>query len=124
MKPLVQFMDSLKLYTFEDESGNILEQVRAFDREDALSKCTNPNVSREAEFYSESIDGLNIEVGKELKLKKQIQRGFNAINVGTILTVVERNPEQYVVLKQTKNLDNGELIHVREFEVQEYLESV
>ena len=53
----------MKLYTFTDESGNILEQVRAENYDDAISMLSNKDAIRlqnespfGCDFYSEDLD--------------------------------------------------------------------
>jgi len=45
----------MKLYTFEDEHGEILEQVRAENHDEAVKKATVEGITFSTDFYSESL---------------------------------------------------------------------
>ena len=44
----------MKLYTFLDDAGEIISQVRAANHDDAVKKCNTATFS--TDFYSEQID--------------------------------------------------------------------
>ena len=46
----------MKLYTFLDEAGEIIEQVRADCHDRAVNRAADSRVKWDTDFYSESVD--------------------------------------------------------------------
>lgn len=46
----------MKLYTFTNEDGGILEQVRAHDHDGAVKMATVEGINFSTDFYSESAE--------------------------------------------------------------------
>lgn len=70
-----------------------------------------------------TLDKEKIKAGDKFFLKKQIQRGFSALNPGVELIVEQVVPNQFIVLNKSDcSLGEAELVSIRFFEIEVYLE--